>query len=61
MANKAGVVVAGFAKVEAALAGGKVAVVLHADDAGEDGVRKIESAVRRHAAARGSPRAHPLR
>ncbi len=54
MANKAGVVVAGFAKVEAALAGGTVAALLHASEAGEDGVRKIDGAARRHGGAAGS-------
>lgn len=49
MANKAGVVVAGFAKVEAALTGGAVGAVLHATDGGEDGVRKIDGVVRRTA------------
>ena len=55
MANKAGVVVAGFAKVEAALASGAVAALLHASEAGEDGVRKIESAARRHSGGRTRP------
>ncbi len=49
MANKAGAVVAGFAKAEAAIANGKVAAVLHAMEAGEDGVRKIDSLLRRSA------------
>jgi predicted RNA-binding protein YlxR (DUF448 family) len=47
MANKAGAVITGFAKVEAALAAGRVAAVLHASDAGDDGVRKLEGAARR--------------
>jgi predicted RNA-binding protein YlxR (DUF448 family) len=47
MANKAGIVVAGFAKVEAAIASGKTGVILHALEAGEDGIRKIEAALRR--------------
>jgi hypothetical protein len=51
LANKAGRVVTGFAKVEAALAAGGVAALLHAADAGQDGVRKIEAAVRRTGAA----------
>jgi uncharacterized protein len=46
IANKAGQVVAGFAKVEAAIGRG-VAGVLHASDAAADGVRKISQALRR--------------
>lgn len=45
MANKAGAVTTGFAKVEGALAG-RLAALLHATDAGADGVRKLE-AIRR--------------
>jgi predicted RNA-binding protein YlxR (DUF448 family) len=41
IARKAGKVVAGFAKVEAALAADRVVAVLHAADAGLDGVRKL--------------------
>ena len=47
MARKAGAAVAGFAKVEAAVAGGGPAALLIASDAAEDGRRKIEAAVRR--------------
>ena len=47
MANKAGAVITGFAKVESALSGGHVVAVLHASDAGEDGVRKLDGAARR--------------
>jgi predicted RNA-binding protein YlxR (DUF448 family) len=46
--QKAGKVAIGFGKVEAALAGGEAAAVLHAADAAPDGVRKLE-AVRRRA------------
>ena len=55
MANKAGVVVAGFGKVEQAVAAGTVGAVLHASDAGEDGVRKIDGALRRAAAGAQRP------
>lgn len=41
MARKAGLVVTGFAKVEGALTGGKVAALIHAGEAQPDGVRKI--------------------
>ncbi len=47
MANKAGLVSTGFTKVEAALAGGTVAVLIHATEAAEDGVRKLDAARRR--------------
>ena len=46
MANKAGAVTVGFAKVESALAG-SVAALIHASDAAPDGVRKLEAARRR--------------
>lgn len=46
MANKAGQVVGGFSKVEAAIQQG-VAGVLQATDAAQDGVRKIGQALRR--------------
>ena len=47
MANKAGAVTTGFAKVEAAIGAGRVAAVLHASDASEDGIRKLDAAQRR--------------
>ena len=47
LARKAGAVVAGVAKVEAALARGDLAALLIASDAAEDGRRKIEQALRR--------------
>lgn len=46
LANKAGCVVAGFTKVEKALAGGKRMVLLHASDAAPDGRRKLDRLVR---------------
>lgn len=42
MANKAGQIVTGFAKVEKELASGRVAVLLHASDAAEDGCTKLD-------------------
>ena len=48
MAMKAGAVTTGFFKVEAALAAGEIAVLLHASDAAEDGVRKLAAALRRN-------------
>ena len=47
LANKAGAVVAGFTKVETEINGGKVALLLHAKDAGADGTRKLVQALRR--------------
>jgi hypothetical protein len=47
LANKAGLVVTGFARVEAALGAGGVAALLHARDAAADGVRKLDAAARR--------------
>jgi predicted RNA-binding protein YlxR (DUF448 family) len=48
IAYKAGRVVAGFAKVEAALNEGDAAALLHASDAAPDGVRKLNAAARRN-------------
>ncbi|MGU9978440.1 RNA-binding protein [Phreatobacter sp. HK31-P] len=47
LANKAGAVVAGFSKVEAALMGGTAAGLIHASDASDDGVRKLGQVLRR--------------
>jgi uncharacterized protein len=46
LANKAGCVVAGFAKVEKALAGDKRMSLLHASDAAQDGRRKLDRLLR---------------
>jgi len=50
VASKAGQVVTGFAKVEAAITHGDVAALLHASDAADDGTRKLDAALRRKAA-----------
>lgn len=42
IANKAGLVVAGYAKVESALASGKVALLVHASEAAADGRDKLD-------------------
>jgi len=47
LARKAGAVVAGFAKTEAAVARQELAAVLIAADAAEDGVRKMRQALKR--------------
>lgn len=55
MANKAGMVTTGFAKVEAALGEGRVAALLHAAEAAEDGCRKLDAAARRRGGAEPPP------
>jgi predicted RNA-binding protein YlxR (DUF448 family) len=47
LVNKAGLLVTGFAKVEAAVESGQIVGLLHAADAGMDGVRKLGQALRR--------------
>lgn len=49
LANKAGLVVAGFAKVEAQIASGTVAALLHASDASHDGAAKLDGKLRARA------------
>jgi len=45
--NKAGLAIAGFAKVEAALSKENVVALVEASDAGEDGVRKLGQVLKR--------------
>lgn len=47
LARKAGTLVTGFAKVEAALGEGKAVALIHAVDASDDGIAKLEAAARR--------------
>jgi predicted RNA-binding protein YlxR (DUF448 family) len=47
IARKAGLVITGFTKVEAAAAQGSAIALIHATDAAGDGVRKITGAARR--------------
>ncbi|MDE2362284.1 MAG: RNA-binding protein [Hyphomicrobiales bacterium] len=47
LANKAGLVTTGFAKVEAQVEKGEVVALLHAADGGADGKRKLGQALRR--------------
>jgi predicted RNA-binding protein YlxR (DUF448 family) len=49
LARKAGAVVAGFAKVEAAIAAGNVAGLIEAEGAGADGTAKLKAALKRRA------------
>lgn len=52
LANKAGLVVAGFAKVDAAIEKGKVVALVHAADAAEDGRGKLDRKLAAICAAR---------
>ena len=47
LANKAGAVVSGFAKVEAAIRESGIVALLHAAEAAEDGQRKLNQALRK--------------
>jgi hypothetical protein len=47
IAIRAGQVVAGFARVEAAIASDPIVALIHASDASPDGMRKIAAAVKR--------------
>jgi predicted RNA-binding protein YlxR (DUF448 family) len=49
MAAKAGLVVAGFAKVETALQGHEAAALIHAADGAADGIRKLDAILRQNA------------
>ena len=55
IANKAGLVTTGFAKVEAALASGAVSALVHARDGAPDGKRKLGQALRRRFGPEGLP------
>jgi uncharacterized protein len=47
LANKAGAVTSGFAKVEAAISEGKIGALVHAAEAAEDGRKKLAGALRK--------------
>jgi len=53
VAGKAGEVIAGFTKVEAALRSRQVVAVLHATDGSDDGIRKLDAIVRHNAGTDG--------
>jgi predicted RNA-binding protein YlxR (DUF448 family) len=55
IANKAGLVVAGFAKVDELITRGGAAVLVHAADAAADGVAKLDRKFKALADARGKP------
>jgi uncharacterized protein len=50
LANKAGLLVTGFAKVEALIAEGRAALLIHAADGAADGVEKLSRRFRAHMA-----------
>ena len=52
IAAKAGQVISGFAKVEAALGGAAVQALIHASDGAEDGIRKLNAVARQNAGNR---------
>lgn len=49
IAGKAGVVISGFSRVEAAIGGNDILALIHAADAGDEGRRKLDAARRRQA------------
>jgi predicted RNA-binding protein YlxR (DUF448 family) len=53
LANKAGLVVAGFTKVEEAIAKGDVVALLHASDGSQDGAAKLDARLRSVSSATG--------
>jgi hypothetical protein len=55
LARKAGTLIGGFAKVEAALASESVVALIHAAGAGADGVAKLQAAARRRFGERKLP------
>ena len=64
IAAKAGQVVSGFAKVEAALRnhpnGGPIAVLIHAADGAQDGIRKLDAVARQNAGNRAETSEFPV-
>ena len=60
MAAKAGQVVSGFGKVEAALAQRQVQVLIHAADGAADGIRKLDAIVRQNAGISDESRELPV-
>lgn len=60
MAAKAGQVVAGFGKVEGALAQGQACALIHASDGAADGIRKLDAIVRQKQANIGESPEFPI-
>ena len=55
MAKKAGLIRTGAVKVDQAVRSGEAVLILHASDGAQDGVRKLDGAVRARQAAGGAP------
>jgi predicted RNA-binding protein YlxR (DUF448 family) len=60
MAAKAGQMVAGFAKVEAALAQHQAVALIHAADGAADGIRKLDAVLRQNPGKLGESREFPV-
>jgi hypothetical protein len=60
MAAKAGQVVSGFSKVEAALQQGQAEALIHASDGAADGIRKLDAVLRQNAGNRDESREFPV-
>lgn len=60
MAGKAGQVVAGFAKVEAALQQQEIAALIHASDGAADGIRKLDAIARQRSEKQGESAETPI-
>jgi predicted RNA-binding protein YlxR (DUF448 family) len=60
MAAKAGQVVAGFAKVESALAQHQAVTLIHAADGAADGIRKLDAVIRQNPGKVGESREIPV-
>jgi len=60
MAAKAGQVVAGFSKVEGALAQSSIQALIHASDGAADGIRKLDAIVRQNAGNGDESRPFPV-
>ena len=54
IAGKAGAVISGFTRVEAAVGRGDILALIHAADAGDDGKRKLDAALRRQTTVKSS-------
>ena len=54
IAGKAGTVISGFSRVEAAVGRDDIRALLHAADAGDEGKRKLDAALRRETAGKSS-------
>jgi predicted RNA-binding protein YlxR (DUF448 family) len=60
MTAKAGQVVAGFSKVEGAIAQGQIQALIHASDGAADGIRKLDAVARQNAGINAESRELPV-